>query len=78
MLAQELRHERGHMPPPKAPRRCQAQMAMHPSAPRAHTGFGVGDIGQHALTVFQKSRPFKREADAPSGAYHQLDAQVRF
>ncbi len=43
-----------------------------------HTGLGIGHIGQHALAVFQKGAAFVREADAPSGAHQQLDAQVGF
>ena len=62
----------------KACGRSDAQMPAGLDAASADTGLGIGYIGQHALAVFQKRTALVREADAPRGAHHELDAQALF
>ena len=46
--------------------------------PADYAGFGVAQVGQQALAVFQKRAAFVRQRDAARGAYEQFDAQPLF
>ena len=58
--------------------RSDAQMprGFHPTS--AHTGLGIGHIGNDALAVFQKRTALVGEGDAACGADQQLHAQALF
>ena len=66
------------MAPAKAGRGRDAQMAAGLEPTRTDAGFGIGQVGQEALAIFQKRAAFVRERDAPGGAYQQFHAQVGF
>jgi hypothetical protein len=78
MLCAKARHQRGHMAAPETGRRGNAQVAAGLDAARADAGFGVGQIGQHALAILQKGTALMRQGDAAGGAHQQLDAQLFF
>ena len=43
---------------------------------RTDAGLGVGQVGEHALAVFQERAAFMRERQAAGGADQQLHAQA--
>jgi hypothetical protein len=55
-------------------RKCAA--GLH--AAGADAGFGIGQVGQQALAVFQEGAALVGERDAPRGAQQQLHAQAFF
>ena len=74
-MRQEARHQRRHVAAPEAGRRRDAQVAAGLDAAGAHAGFGIGQVGQQALAVFEEGAAFVRQRDAARGAHQQLDAQ---
>jgi len=74
----KARHQRRHMAAAEAGRRRDAQVAAGLDPAGRDAGLGIGDVGQQALTIFQKSATLMRQADAARGAYQQLDAQPFF
>ena len=72
----EPRHQRGHVAAAKPGGRGDAQVAAGLHATGRHAGFGIRQVGQYPLAVFQKRAALVRQADAPGGAQQQLHAQA--
>ena len=72
------RHQGRHVAAAKASRCGDAQMSAGLDTSGADTGFGIGQIRQQALAVFQKGTALVGQRDAPCGAQQQLDAQSLF
>jgi len=78
VLAHKLRHQGRHVPATEAGRCGDAQVPAGLDAAGADAGLGIGQVGQHALSIFQEGAALVRQADAPGGAHQQLDAQALF
>ena len=78
MQGVEPGHQRGHMAAAKPGRGGDTQVPAGLHTTRADAGFGVGELSQQALAVFQERAALVGEGDAPGGAHQQLHAQPFF
>lgn len=78
MPRQEVRHQRRHVAAAEAGRGGDPQMAAGLDAARGDAGFGIVELGEQALAVFQEGAAFMRQAQAAGGAQQQLHPEPGF